>query len=67
MSNEIQAHQPPAIVQTTTRRRIKKREGVPYEGATSGENAQAETKKILQRLGCSEVGFVKSPLWSIRS
>jgi len=52
MGNEIQAHQPPAIAQQrTTRRRTKKKEGVPYEGATSGENAQAETKKILQRLG----------------
>jgi hypothetical protein len=25
--------------------------GCPYERAPSGENAQAETKKILQRLG----------------
>jgi hypothetical protein len=59
MGNEIQAHQPPAIVQQrTTRRRTKKKESVPYEGATSGENAQAETKKILQRLGISEVGFM---------
>ena len=59
MGNEIQAHQPPAIAQQrTTRRRTKKKEGVPYEGATSGENAQAETKKILRRLGCTEVGFM---------
>jgi hypothetical protein len=40
------------------RRHTKKKEGIPYESATSGENAQAETKKILQRLGCAEVGFM---------
>jgi hypothetical protein len=47
MSNEIQAHQPPAIVpeRTATRRRIKKKEGVPYEGATSGENAKLKPRK----------------------
>jgi hypothetical protein len=59
MGNEIQAHQPPAIVQQrTTRRRTKRKEGVPYEGATSGENARAETIKILRRLGCEEIGFM---------
>ena len=60
MGNDIQAHQPPAIVQQrTTRRRTKKKEGVPYEGAVSGENARVETKKILQRLGCTEVGLME--------
>ena len=58
MGNDVQI-QPPAVVQQRTpRRRTKKKEGVPYEGATSGDNAQAETKKILQRLGCTEVGFM---------
>jgi len=59
MGNEVQIQQPAIAVQhRTTRRRTRKKDGVPYEGATSGENAQAETKKILQRLGCSEVGFM---------
>jgi hypothetical protein len=59
MGNEMQIQQPAmAVQQRTSRRHTKKKEGVPYEGATSGENAQAETKKILQRLGCSEVGFM---------
>ena len=59
MGNEIQIQQPTiAVQQRTTRRRTQRKEGVPYESATSGENAQAETRKILQRLGCSEVGFM---------
>jgi hypothetical protein len=52
----------PVPSQATTsiqrRRRTKKKEGVPYESATSGEKAQGETKKILQRLDCAEVGFM---------
>jgi hypothetical protein len=59
MGNEVQIQQPAiAVQQTTTHRRTKKKEGVPYEGATSGDNAQAETRKILRRLGCTEVGFM---------
>ena len=59
MGNEIQIQQPAIAVQhRTTRRRTKRKEGVPYESATSGEKAQVETKKILQRLGISEAGFM---------
>jgi hypothetical protein len=57
MSNEIGTPNQAAIA-IPRRRHTKKKEGVPYESATSGENAQAETKKILQRLGCAEVGFM---------
>jgi len=31
---------------------------VPYSGATSGERAQAETRKILRRLGCEKIGLM---------
>lgn len=31
---------------------------VPYENATSGEAARAETTKILQRLGCNRIGWM---------
>ena len=60
MGNDIEIQQPViAVQQRSTRRRTKQKEGVPYAGATSGENAQIEIKKILQRLGCTEVGFME--------
>lgn len=31
---------------------------IPYEGATSGEKARAEIRKILQHFGCQSVGFM---------
>lgn len=31
---------------------------VPYETATSGENARAEITKILRRFGCESIGFM---------
>lgn len=31
---------------------------IPYETATSGENARAEIMKILRRFGCESVGFM---------
>jgi hypothetical protein len=58
MTNEIAIPGQATIAAPRRSRRTKRKEGVPYEGATSGENAQAETKKILQRLGCAEVGFM---------
>jgi hypothetical protein len=58
MTNEIAMPSPAAVAPQRIRRRPKRKEGIPYESATSGDNAQAETKKILQRLGCAEVGFM---------
>ena len=31
---------------------------VPYERATSGESARGEIRRILQRFGCTRVGFM---------
>ena len=45
MSNEIVIPGQPAIAPQRTRRRTKKKEGVPYEGATSGENAKLKPRK----------------------
>jgi hypothetical protein len=53
----VEIQQPTTTVRRgSTRRKLKG--SVPYAGATSGENAQAETMKILQRSGCAEVGFM---------
>ena len=47
-----------ASQRTPRRRNRKNNPGVPYAGATSGENARAETTKILRRLGCESIGFM---------
>lgn len=31
---------------------------IPYETATSGENARTEISKILRRFGCESIGFM---------
>lgn len=31
---------------------------LPYANASSGQAARAEIVKILQRLGCSQIGFM---------
>ena len=60
MTNEIGLQSPTAItaLQRTKRRRSKNNPGVPYAGASSGENARAEAIKILRRLGCEQIGFM---------
>ena len=60
MTNEIGLQSPTAItaLQRTKRRRSKNNPGVPYAGATSGENARSEATKILRRLGCEQIGFM---------
>jgi hypothetical protein len=35
-----------------------KKNGVPYEGATSGAAAREEISKLLRRFGCESVGFM---------
>jgi hypothetical protein len=37
---------------------MAKKPTVPYESATSGDNARAEISKILRRFGCESVGFM---------
>jgi hypothetical protein len=56
---EIQRQAAPAIHRRRTPRRKSNSASVPYAGATSGERARAEATKILQRLGCEQVGFMQ--------
>ena len=59
MTNEIEIQSRTAITAPQrTKRRSKSNSGVPYAGATSGENARAEATKILRRLGCEQIGFM---------
>lgn len=37
---------------------MKRQAAVPYENATSGDNARAEITKILRNFGCSKIGLM---------
>jgi hypothetical protein len=48
---------PPSSIKARPRRSQKRAAGVPYASATSDMKAREETKKLLRRFGCEEIGI----------